>query len=314
MIAREDAAPDCCRAGAGRGPLAAAAVTRWRSLQVAVFGRAPGGSALAWPPGPGTVAVAACELHQRLQAVTPEQAADVIAIEDASFDIDPRLSDAEREEHARAQVAVKALLDERGLGACTADAGAAGPDGQLPLAAGSTLLANGYGYAPGGDVLAACLARAGHQLIGDAHVTGLHAVDYPSGSVLMADRGGGNWKLARADRPVRLVRRPPGAAYPPGPPAFLFQHQPGPATLATLVALDGGGLRLVVAEGENLDAPPLPALALTCGPFRPAAGLRALLTAWRPVRGPHHEVMNLGHHAASWRAFCQLAGIEFAAA
>jgi hypothetical protein len=22
-------------------------------------------------------------------------------------------------------------------------------------------------------------------------------------------------------------------------------------------------------------------------------------------------VMNLGHHAASWRAFCELAGIEF---
>jgi hypothetical protein len=26
---------------------------------------------------------------------------------------------------------------------------------------------------------------------------------------------------------------------------------------------------------------------------------------------PHHEVMNLGHHAASWRVFCQLAGVEF---
>jgi L-arabinose isomerase len=27
--------------------------------------------------------------------------------------------------------------------------------------------------------------------------------------------------------------------------------------------------------------------------------------------GPHHEVMNLGYHAASWRAVCELAGIEF---
>jgi L-arabinose isomerase len=310
MIAREDRP-----AGAGRRAQAAAALTRWRSRPVAVVGGAPdgalaGGAALARSLGPGTVAVAARELHRRLQAVTPEQAADVIAIEDASFDIDPRLSDAEREEHARAQVAVKALLDERGLGACTA----AGPDGALPLAAGSTLMANGYGFGPGGDVLAACLASAAHQLIGDAHVTGLYAVDYPSGAVLMSDRGGGNWRIARADRRVRLVQRPPGDGRPAGPPAFLFQHQPGPATLATLVALDGGRFRLVVAEGENLEVPALPALTQTIGPFRPAAGLRALLTAWRPARAPHHEVMNLGHHAASWRAFCQLAGIEFAAA
>jgi L-arabinose isomerase len=28
--------------------------------------------------------------------------------------------------------------------------------------------------------------------------------------------------------------------------------------------------------------------------------------------GPHHEVMNPGHHAAAWRDFAVLAGIEFA--
>jgi L-arabinose isomerase len=27
--------------------------------------------------------------------------------------------------------------------------------------------------------------------------------------------------------------------------------------------------------------------------------------------GPHHEVMNLGHHAAAWKEFAALAGIEF---
>ena len=28
-------------------------------------------------------------------------------------------------------------------------------------------------------------------------------------------------------------------------------------------------------------------------------------------RWPHHEVMNLGHHAAAWSDFCNMAGIEF---
>ena len=43
------------------------------------------------------------------------------------------------------------------------------------------------------------------------------------------------------------------------------------------------------------------------GQFRPGTGLRG----WLAAGGPHHEVMNLGHHAASWRTLCQLAGIEF---
>ena len=91
----------------------------------------------------------------------------------------------------------------------------------------------------------------------------------------------------------------------------MFQYQPGPATLATLVSLEGTRFRLVVAEGENLDTPELPALEMPYGQFRPGSGVRACLTGWMTAGGPHHEVMNLGHHAAAWKQFCQLTGIEF---
>jgi L-arabinose isomerase len=47
------------------------------------------------------------------------------------------------------------------------------------------------------------------------------------------------------------------------------------------------------------------------GQFRPASGLRKCLNGWLSNGGPHHEVMNLGHHAADWKAFCQVTGIEF---
>jgi L-arabinose isomerase len=39
--------------------------------------------------------------------------------------------------------------------------------------------------------------------------------------------------------------------------------------------------------------------------------VRDCLNGWLAAGGPHHEVMNLGHHAAAWRDFCQVAGIEF---
>src|SRR6204780_1796981 len=212
------------------------------------------------------------------------------------------------------QVAIKHILDVGGYGAYTAHFDAIGEDGRfdrLPLAAASSLMAQGYGYPAEGDVLTACLVFAGHALIGDAHFTEMYAMDFPSDSILMSHMGEGNWKVARKDRPVRLIKRPLGIGGLADPPTFLFQYQPGPATLATLVSLEGTRFRLVVAEGENLDTPDLPALEMPYGQFRPASGLRKCLNGWLTAGGPHHEGMNLGHHAAAWKQCCPLTGIEF---
>ena len=309
-------------ADVGRWARAAHAVTAWKSLKTAIFGYAMNDmgdirvdeSALIRSLGPEILAVAQGDMYRGMQAVTDKQIADVIAFEDENFEIDPRLSAEERTDHARMQVAIEQILVERGFGAYTAHFDAIGEDGRfsrLPLAAASSLMAKGYGYAAEGDVLTSCLVYAGHQLIGDAHFTEMYAMDFPSDSVLMSHMGEGNWKIARRDRPVKLIKRPLGIGRLEDPPTFLFQYQPGPATLATLVSLEGERFRLVVAEGENLDSQELPALEMPYGQFRPASGVRTCLNGWLRAGGPHHEVMNLGHHAASWRVFCELAGIEF---
>jgi len=321
-VLTDDWKSDTFKANVGQWARAAAAATAWKSLKTAIFGYAMNDmgdirvdeSALIRTLGPEILAVAPGDMYRGMQVVTDDQVADVIATEDARFEIDPRLSAAEREDHARMQVAIKAILDDRGFGAYTAHFDAIGEDGRfsrLPLAAASTLMAEGYGYAAEGDVLTACLVSAGHELIGDAHFTEMYAMDFPSDSVLMSHMGEGNWKVARSDRPVKLIKRPLGIGRLEDPPTFLFQYQPGPATLATLVSLEGERFRLVVAEGENLDSQLLPALEMPYGQFRPASGLRACLNGWLSAGGPHHEVMNLGHHAAAWKVFCQLTGIEF---
>jgi L-arabinose isomerase len=310
------------RADVGRWARAAAAVTAWKSLKTAIFGYAMNDmgdirvdeSALVRSLGPEILAVAPGDMYRGMLAVTDDEAAGVIAFEDATFEIDPRLSAEERQDHARMQVAIEKILIDRGFGAYTAHFDAIGDDGRfsrLPLAAASSLMAKGYGYAAEGDVLTACLVFAGHRLIGDAHFTEMYAMDFPSDSILMSHMGEGNWKIARGDRPVRLIKRPLGIGRLADPPTFLFQYQPGPATLATLVSLEGERFRLVVAEGENLDSQELPALEMPYGQFHPASGVRACLNGWLAAGGPHHEVMNLGHHAATWRVFCQLAGIEY---
>jgi L-arabinose isomerase len=310
------------RADISRWARAAAAVTAWKSLKVAIFGYAMNDmgdirvdeSALVRSLGPEILAVAPGDLYRVMLAVTADEIAEVIAFEDEHFEIDPLLSAEERADHARMQVGIQRILDAGGYGAYTAHFDAIGEDGRfsrLPLAAASTLMARGYGYAAEGDVLTACLVSAGHVLIGDAHFTEMYAMDFPSDSVLMSHMGEGNWKIARKDRPVKLIKRPLGIGKLEDPPTFLFQYQPGPATLATLVSLGGERFRLVVAEGENLDSQELPALEMPYGQFRPASGVRGCLNGWLSHGGPHHEVMNLGHHAADWKTFCQLAGIEY---
>jgi L-arabinose isomerase len=310
------------RADVGRWARAAAAVTAWKRLKVAIFGYAMNEmgdirvdeSALVRTLGPAIMAVAQGDLWRGMQEVSDDAVLTVIEFENERFEIDPRLSYTERTDHARMQVAIEKILTERGFGAYTAHFDAIGEDGRfsrLPLAAASSLMAKGFGYAAEGDVLTACMVAAGHVLIGDAHFSEMYAMDFPSDSILMSHMGEGNWKIARKDRPVKLIKRPLGIGRLEDPPTFLFQYQPGPATLATLVSLEGDRFRMVVAEGENLDSQELPALEMPYGQFRPASGLRQCLNGWLAAGGPHHEVMNLGHHAQSWRAFCQLAGIEF---
>jgi L-arabinose isomerase len=321
-VLTDDWKSDAFREDVSRWARAAAAVTRWKSLKTAIFGYAMNDmgdirvdeSALVRSLGPEILAVAPGDMYRGMLEVTDAQAGEVIAFEDENFEIDPRLSPEERADHARMQVAIEQILIDRGFGAYTAHFDAIGDDGRfsrLPLAAASSLMAKGYGYAAEGDVLTACLVSAGHTLIGDAHFTEMYAMDFPSDSILQSHMGEGNWKIARQDRPVKLIKRPLGIGRLADPPTFLFQYQPGPATLATLVSLEGTRFRLVCAEGENLDSQELPALEMPYGQFRPASGVRACLNGWLAAGGPHHEVMNLGHHAADWKVFCQLAGIEF---
>ena len=242
---------------------------------------------------------------------------ELIAAEDARFEIDPRLSAEEREDHARMQLGIERILADGGYGAYSTHFGAIAEDGRfarLPLAAASSLMAKGYGFAAEGDAVTASLMAATQVLLGDTQFTEMYAMDFPRDAILMSHMGEGNWVLAREDRPVRLIKRPLGIGGLDDPPTFLFQYATGPATLATLVSLEGERFRLVVSEGEILDTDELPALEMPYGFFRPDSGVRECMDAWLRLGGPHHQVLNPGRQMHAWRAFCEAAGIELATA
>ncbi|MEU0242038.1 L-fucose/L-arabinose isomerase family protein [Nocardiopsis sp. NPDC006198] len=301
---------------------AARAVTALRGLRVGVFGYPMNGmgdarvdeSSLLRKLGPEVEVIAPGSLHRTMAEIPGEEVADLMAWEDGAFEVDGRLSKEEREDHARMQLGIERLLEERGAGAYSTHFDAIGEDGRfarLPMAAASTLMAKGYGFAGEGDVLAASIVYAGHQLAGDGHFTEMYAMDFPSDSVLMSHMGEGNWRIAREDEPVRLIKRPLGIGGLDDPPTIVFRYRPGPATLASLVFLGGEDFRLVVAEGEVIDAPGLPSLEMPYGQFRPETGVRSCMDAWLRSGGTHHMVMNTGARAEDWKVLCSLAGIEY---
>jgi L-arabinose isomerase len=322
-VVTDDWRSDSFRVAIGRWARAAAAVTRWRSLRVGVFGYAMNGMGdiqvdvhtLQRTLGPQVDALATGDLHRSAAAVTDAEVNEVIAEEDARFEIDPRLTRSEREDHVRMQIGIERVLLERGCEAYSTHFDAIAEDGRfarLPLAAASSLMARGYGYGAEGDALTAALMSAARTLFGDTQFTEMYAMDFEDDSILMSHMGEGNWRLAREDRPVRLIKRPLGIGGLGDPPTFLFQYRPGPATLATLVSLGGDRFRLVVSEGEIVDSDELPRLEMPYGRFRPATGVRACMDAWLRSGGPHHQVLNPGHCAETWRVFCELAGVELA--
>jgi L-arabinose isomerase len=306
----------------GRWASAAAAITRWRSLKVGVFGYAMNGMGdiqvdphtLMRTLGPQIDALAPGDLHRAARAVSDADVMRLLADEDERFEVDPRLTAAERADHARMQLGLQRILQAHGYGAYSTHFDAIAEDGRfqrLPLAAASSLMAQGYGYAAEGDAITAALMSAAQTMLGPTQFTEMYAMDFPHDAILMSHMGEGNWALARPDRPIRLIKRPLGIGALEDPPTFLFQYATGPATLAALTPLGADRFRLIVAEGEILDTDELPRLEMPYGLFRPDSGLHHCMNAWLQLGGPHHQVLNPGRHGEDWRVFSELAGIEY---
>ena len=241
---------------------AAQTLTKLRRTKIALFGYPMNGmedvlydaTALLRKIGPTIVNENLGDVYLKMQSV-PAGAVEVIREQHRSqFEIDPNLSPESHEYAIRFELALREILSEGGYDGLSVHFEPVGRDGrfeQLPLLAASNLMADGYGYGAEGDTNAATLVCASHTLIGDAHFSEMYAMDYELDSVLISHMGEGNWRIARRDRPVRLVDRPLGIGGLGNPPTTVFSAQPGVATTATLIALEGEHYRLAVARERS---------------------------------------------------------------
>lgn len=254
-------------------------------------------------------------VYSRMQAVTDAQIKHQIELDYSRFDVDPNLS---RESHSvavREYLGFKQFLLDRDYDAFTAHFDQFADDGrfkQLPLYAASNLMAEGYGYAAEGDAMCASMVSAAHALgNNDGNFTEMYTMDFAKKAIIFCHAGEGNWATSRSDMKPRLIDRFLGEGGLENPPTHIFTPQYGPATLTSLVSVNGNHFRLVLARGEILAKSDLQRCEMPYFFWRPESGVERCVEGWLRNAGTHHEVINLGDVSRRWQMLARMLGIEY---
>jgi L-arabinose isomerase len=301
---------------------AAQAVTALRHTRIALLGYPMNGMgdiqydapALLRRFGPTIVSEDLGPLVARIDAADAGAVEQLVKQHHDRFEVAEDLPRERHEYAARIELAIRGMLEEHDYAAFSFHFDSLGGDGrfkQLPLLAASDLMADGYGFAAEGDTNTAVLMCAAQTMIGNAHFSEFYAMDWELDSILISHMGEGNWRIARKDRPTRLIDRELGIGRLDNPPTPVFSAEPGIATTAALVPLEGEIYRLVVGRGEVLDTPELPKVEMHYFHFRPEQGMERFMTDWLTLGAPHHFVTNIGDHTARWRHFAELLDLAY---
>jgi L-arabinose isomerase len=243
-------------------------------------------------------------------AIASEMAADR-----ERFQFDPTITRQEHEASARLEWALRELLCQRGAQGFASHFLAVGEEGSLetlPFLAAAKLLGEGFGFGGEGDVTSAAAVCMMQKLAGQANFTEMFTMDFASNSILMMHMGEGNWRMARRDEPVRVVRSSLEQIMTVhvSPLLLAYNLEPGEATLLSLTTVEQGRMRLVVTEGEVVDHPYIPALERPHYKFRPAIDLCDFLTRFSEAGGSHHQAMAYGRWASTVDKIAGLLGVE----
>ena len=256
-------------------------------------------------------------LARRAQDAPPQVIASQMEEDRVLFQFDPDITEDEYAASARLEWALRQLLEERQMQGFASHFMAVGEEGRLetlPFLASSKLLAEGYGFGGEGDVTSATAVCLMQALAGRANFTEMFSMDFANNTALMMHMGEANWKMARPDEPIHLVRSTIGSLFDVkyNPLLLAFSLQPGEVTLLSLTTVQDGKLRLVATEGQVLDFPYIPDLARPHYKFRPDGDLSDFLTRYSQAGGSHHQGLAYGRWASTIEKIARFSGIQFA--
>ena len=250
----------------------------------------------------------------RVQQAPADAIAAMMAEDRRTFEVDPALTEEEHRASLKLEWALRSVTQEGGLDGLAIHFMAVDEDARLqtlPFLAASKMLGDGYAYGGEGDVTSAVAVYLMRELAGEANFTEMFTMDFEEDAIVMAHMGEGNWRMARTDQPVRLMRNPFSMVSLPYAPASLsFALEPGEVTLVSLTTGPRGRLRFVIAEGDVLDFPPLAGALNPQYKFAPSEDLGQFLTEFSLAGGSHHQALAYGSHGDTLHKVADLLGID----
>lgn len=257
------------------------------------------------------------DLAEAVDAASPSEVAEQLERYEARYVVDARLrADAVRwrqvEGQARIECGLRRFLEEGGFGAFTTTFEDLHGLDQLPGLAVQDLMRDGYGFGAEGDWKTAALLRL-VKVMADGRATSFME-DYtyhlaPGHEQVLGAHMLEVCPSIAAERP-RIEVHPLPIGGKSDPARAVFDGQPGPAVVASLVDL-GPRFRLVVNAVEAV-APPEPLERLPVGRvlWKPAPSWTTAVEAWIHAGGAHHTVLSYAVSLAQLQDFAVLAGIE----
>jgi L-arabinose isomerase len=132
-------------------------------------------------------------------------------------------------------------------------------------------------------------------------------MDFNEDVVLMGHDGPGHIAIAEGKTNVRPLTVYHGKVGKGLSVEMSVKH--GPVTLLSVVEKRGGGLQLLVAEGESV-AGPILQIGNTNSRYRFSIGARTFVTAWSAHGPAHHCAVGVGHIASKIQKLGALLNLE----
>lgn len=216
---------------------------------------------------------------------------------------------------ARAEIALRGLIDDHRLDAISYQFLAFGEDDRsetLPFVAASRLLADGVGFGGEGDVISAVYSALVNRLQPPGGFSEIFTIDFAGNALLLSHMGESNVAMARQDRPVRMVRRPaPIVPIRRRQLALVCSYEPGPATLSTLTLSADQRWRIIASPVTVEDFGPLDHLAVPHSKVCPVGDVRDFLNGYALAGGPHHLALCFGDARRKLKLAAYYLGAEY---
>jgi L-arabinose isomerase len=252
------------------------------------------------------------ELAMRRRQVSGAEIKGRVALFYEAFDVQPDCPAADLEAAAVTSVALDRLVADYGLGSMAYYyKGTGNPDNEAAIASiipgNSLLTARGIPVAGEYEIKNAQAMKIMDSFGAGGSFTEYYAMDFADDVVLMGHDGPGHIAIAEGKtkvRPLAVYHGKVGSGL-----SVEMSVRNGPVTLLSVAERRGGGLFLLVAEGESVPGPIL-RIGNTNSRYRFPMGARDFVNRWNGHGPAHHCAVGVGHIAGKIVKLGALLGME----